>query len=133
MKICRRRLLFQKSAYCVLETAVGCCSTAYAVLTGNIVTYYILDTVAFAVITRNICCGGIKLRTLRYNTEEEREHFDNNNNSVSSAATIIGSVIAVFLDLDFNIMLCVATFGNAIDNIFYIFIYMQTRRERKSL
>jgi hypothetical protein len=82
----------------------------------------------FAIVTRNICCGGVKLRAIRYNSEESREHFDNNNNSVSSFATIVGSIIAMFLDLDFSTMLWIATFGNAIDNIFYIFIFMKTKR-----
>lgn len=117
--------------YCVLETVLGIITTIYAITTGNIIVYYLLDTIVFAVVTRNICCGGVKLRAIRYNTEEKREHFDNNNNSVSSLATILGSIIAMFLNLDFKIMLCIATFGNMIDNIFYIFIFYHTRECRK--
>lgn len=86
-----------------------------------------LDTLVFAIVTRNICCGGVKLRAIRYNTEEKREQFDNNDNSVCSIATIIGSIIAMFLNLDFAAMLCLATFGNAIDNVFYIAIFMKTK------
>ncbi|KAI4445246.1 hypothetical protein C823_007753 [Eubacterium plexicaudatum ASF492] len=117
--------------YCVLETVFGILTTIYAITTRNIVAYYLLDTIVFAVITRNICCGGVKLRAIRYNSEEKREHFDNNNNSVSSLATILGSVIAMFLNLNFEIMLCVATFGNMIDNLFYIFIFYHTKECRK--
>lgn len=117
--------------YCVLETVLGIITTIYAIATGNIIAYYLLDTIVFAVVTRNICCGGVKLRAIRYNTEEKREHFDNNNNSVSSFATILGSVIAMFLNLDFKIMLCIATFGNMIDNVFYIFIFYHTKECRK--
>lgn len=113
--------------FCVLETLLGIMTTIYAIITHNIVVYYLLDTIVFAIITRNICCGGIKLRAIRYNSEEKREHFDNNNNSVYSVATIIGSIIAMFLNLNFTIMLCLATFGNIIDNIFYIFIFIKTR------
>lgn len=114
--------------YCVLETILGIITTIYAMITGNIIAYYLLDTIVFAVVTRNICCGGVKLRAIRYNTEEKREHFDNNNNSVSSLATILGSIIAMFLNLDFKIMLCLATFGNMIDNLFYIFIFYHTNK-----
>lgn len=117
--------------YCVLETVLGIITTIYAITTENIIAYYLLDTIVFAVVTRNICCGGVKLRAIRYNSEEKREHFDNNNNSVSSLATILGSIIAMFLNLDFKIMLCIATFGNMIDNVFYIFIFYHTREYRK--
>lgn len=112
--------------FCVFETILGIGSTVWAICTQNIASYYIIDTLIFAIVTRNICCGGVKLRTLRYNSEVKREHFDNNNNSASAIATIIGSIVAMVLKLDFNIMLCIATFGNAIDNIFYIFIYKST-------
>lgn len=117
--------------YCVLETVLGILTTTFAIITHNIVAYYLLDTFVFAIVTRNICCGGIKLRAIRYQTEEKREHFDNNNNSVSSLATIIGSVIAMFLKLNFATMLCLATFGNMIDNVFYIFIFIKTKQKRK--
>lgn len=69
------------------------------------------------------------MRTIRYDSEEKREHFDNNNNSVASATTILGSLIAMILKLDFSIMLCLATFGNSIDNIFYVIIYFQTKND----
>lgn len=119
--------------FCVFETVLGIGSTAWAIYTQNIASYYIIDTLIFAIVTRNICCGGVKLRTLRYNSEVTREHFDNNNNSACAIATIIGSLIAMSLKLDFNIMLCIATFGNAIDNIFYIFIYKSTTMDRSNV
>jgi hypothetical protein len=114
-------------AYCVFETILSIGSTILATTTHNIVAYYIVDTLIFAIVTRNICCGGVKLKAIRYNSEAEREHFDNNNNSVSAIATILGSVIAILLDLDFSIMLWLATIGNAIDNIFYLFIFKNTQ------
>lgn len=114
--------------YCVLETLLGIATALFAITTRNIVAYYMLDTIVFAVVTRNICCGGVKLRAIRYNSEEKREHFDNNDNSIASFATILGSIIAMFLNLNFETMICIAIFGNAIDNIFYIFIFYSTRK-----
>lgn len=114
---------------CVAETLLGICSTVFAICTKNIAAYYMIDTLIFAVVTRNICCGGVKLRALRYKTEEERERFDNNDNSAYAVATIIGSLVSMSLDLSFDVMLCIATFGNAIDNIFYILIYRNTTKE----
>ena len=120
--------LFQKfTLFCVLETVTGIITTVYALLSDNIVVYYILDTFVFALITRNIICGGNRLRSERYRQESERERFDNNNLSASAVATIIGSCVAMVLDLDFGVMLCIATFGNALDNILYIQIYFQQK------
>lgn len=117
--------------FCVCETALGIGSTIWATATHNIMAYYIVDTFIFAIVTRNIICGGVKLKAIRYNSEEKREHFDNNNNSASAVATIIGSIIAMLLNLDFSIMLWIATFGNAIDNIFYLFIFRNTQSQKK--
>lgn len=114
-------------AFCILETLLSVGSATFAISTNNIVVYYIIDTLIFSTITRNICCGGVKLRAIRYTSEELREHFDNNNNSASAIATIIGSILAMQLHLDFKVMLCIATFGNAIDNIFYIEIFRSTK------
>lgn len=118
-------------AICVTETILGVLSSLWATITGNVLAYYVIDTLIFAIVTRNICCGGVKLRAIRYKTETEREHFDNNNNSANAIATIIGSVIAMVLELDFVAMLWLATIGNAVDNVFYIFIYRNTLRNNK--
>lgn len=108
---------------CIAETLLGICSSLIATLTGNIIAYYIIDTLIFSIVTRNIICGGNKLRAMRYRSEADREHFDNNNLSANATATIIGSVVAMVLKLDFIKMLWIATLGNAVDNIFYIAIY----------
>ena len=117
--------------FCVIESLLSIFSTIWAVTTNNIISYYMIDTFIFAIVTRNICCGGVKLRAIRYNSETERERFDNNNNSASAIATIIGSIIAMMLNLDFTVMLWLATLGNTIDNLFYIAIFksVQTKRE----
>lgn len=114
--------------FCILETALSIGSAIWAIMSGDIIAYYIVDTLIFAIVTRNICCGGVKLRAIRYRTEKEREHFDNNNNSMSAIATIIGSFIAMILELDFNMMLILATIGNSIDNIFYICIFYNQKK-----
>lgn len=116
--------------FCILETVLSILLTVWATTTQNIIAYYIIDTLIFAIVTRNICCGGVKLRAIRYNTEIEREHFDNNNNSASAIATILGSIIAMMLDLDFSIMLWISTIGGAIDNMFYFVIFENTKNKK---
>lgn len=116
--------------YCVFETLCSIGSAIWATTSHNIMSYYIIDTLIFSIITRNIICGGVKLRAMRYPSEDLREKFDNNNNSASAVATIIGSCIAMVLDLNFDMMLWIATVGNAIDNMFYICIYNSNRMKR---
>lgn len=125
---CSDKIFKHYPAICIAETILSILSTTWAAITQNLVAYYIIDTLIFAVVTRNICCGGVKLRAIRYKTETEREHFDNNNNSASAIATIIGSVLAIVFNLDFITMLWLSTLGNAVDNIFYIFIYKNQRK-----
>lgn len=115
-------------AICIAETLLGVGSSLLATFTSNVLVYYVLDTLIFAIVTRNIICGGVKLKAMRYKNEKERERFDNNNNSMSAIATIIGSIAAMILDLDFITMLWIATIGNAVDNVFYVFIYQKTKR-----
>lgn len=118
--------------FCVLESILGVFTSVFAITTHNLAVYYMVDTIIFAVVTRNICCGGVKLRALRYNSEEKREKYDNNNNSLAALATIIGSTISIFLNLNFEIMLCIATVGNMVDNIFYIFIYYNEKKNKEA-
>lgn len=124
-----KRLFNFYPALCIIEGILSIGSTIFAITTHNIVAYYIIDTLIFSIVTRNICCGGIKLRAMRYNTEEQRERYDNNNNSANAIGTIVGSCLAMILDLNFEAMLIVATIGNTVDNIFYICIYFKERKK----
>ena len=114
-----------------MEVILNFSVAIWVIMTQNIIAYYILDTIILSVVTRNIVCGNIKLKSLRYNTEKDRQKFDNNNNSASSIATIIGSCVAMFINLDFNTMLIIATIGNSIDNIISIVVFMQMKRKSK--
>lgn len=124
-----KRLFNFYPALCIIEGILSIGSTIFAITTHNIVAYYVIDTLIFSIVTRNICCGGIKLRAMRYNTEEQRERYDNNNNSANAIGTIVGSCLAMILDLNFETMLIVATIGNTVDNIFYICIYFKERKK----
>lgn len=100
------------------------------IINENLLLCYILRVIECAIITRNISCGVIKIKAMRYDNQEKRERFDTNMKSVSALATIIGSCIAMILNLDFNIMLCISVFGNAIYNILCIAIYYKTIRSK---
>lgn len=115
---------------CFWETALTVGTAIGVSLTRDWLAYYIADTWVFCLVSRNIICGSIRLKTLRYN-EEARERFDNDQNIASAAATLIGSVVAIVLDLDMRTMIWVATAGNMLDNIIYSLVYIQTRGNRE--
>lgn len=118
--------------YCISETILSIILAVWTTISNNIIGYYLFCTLIVAVVTRNISCGGIRLRAMRYATERERECFDNNDNSVYAISTIIGSVIAMALNLDFNTMLWIATIGGAIDNMFFLGIFYSEMRRHKT-
>lgn len=120
-------------ALCALETVCTLIVTTYiSISKASITSYYILDTLIFVIVTRNIICGGSRLKALKYSTPSKREKFDNNNNSYASLATIIGASISIALKMDFTTMLWVAAFGGCIDNVLYMIIYKNLVRRDKS-
>lgn len=112
--------------FCVLECVTTIATTTYCLLSKDLISYYIIDTVAFAVMTRNVICGGRRLRALRYKDEESRVKYENDNSTVASIATLVGSGISMLIGLPFEVMIIIATIGNCIDNVFYIKIFMET-------
>lgn len=113
--------------FCLCEIMLTFSLTFYVIATNDIRAYYIADTLIFAIISRNIICGSNKLKTLIY-CEEERAKYDNNESSCYAIATIIGSLISMIVSSGFIFMLWIATIGNAIDNIFYLYTYNNTKR-----
>lgn len=114
--------------FCTLETASYILIVTYAIRTGNLYGYYMLDTFDFAIITNNIIRGGTKLKAILYNTEKKRERFDNNNCIASSLATLLGSGISLILRLDINALLIISAVGGCIDNVIYMGIFTKNRR-----
>jgi hypothetical protein len=90
--------------------------------------YFILNIIIFSVITKNLCCGGTKIRAKVNPTEKEREQYDNNSSIVNSVATLIGAGTAIVFDFDLKLLFVLAFCGNVIDNIFYLYIYNKIRR-----
>lgn len=120
-------------ALCALEMVCTLIVTIYiSTSKASITSFYILDTLIFVIVTRNIICGGSRLKALKYSTPSKREKFDNNNSSYASLATIIGASISIALRMDFITMLWIAAFGNCIDNVLYMIIYKNLVRGDKN-
>jgi hypothetical protein len=92
--------------------------------------YYIADCLICAIVTRQLYCGCIKLKTLRYKKEKEREQYDNTKNIAVALATLIGSGIAVILKLPIELMIIISFIGTVIDNGLYLIIYYKALNQK---
>lgn len=114
---------------CFYGIMLGIEVIVYAILTilflTNVATpamYYMGDAILSAVITRNIICGGTRLKALRYEGEE-REEYDNKNSYYSYITSIIGFAISSFIVFSTPVGFILMFVGIAIDNIFYYYVF----------
>ena len=127
-----KKLFYFYPHFCVIESILNIAVVIYFAMTWNVIAFYLLRDINFAFVTRHIISGGIRLRAIRYTTEDARSEYDNNDNSIYSIATIIGSVIALKLDLPIMVMIIISAIGNTLDNVFYIGIYYSEMKKRKT-
>lgn len=85
--------------------------------------YFVLNILIYVIITKNITCGGIKMRAKVHPDEASRERYDNNSNSVYAIATILGTLLIVVVPINLKGLFILALIGNTIDNFFYLYIY----------
>lgn len=95
---------------------------------GDLSFYFLLNILIYSLITRNLACGGTKMRAKVNPTEKLRERYDNNNQIVSATATLLGAGFAIICPLDLQILFIFALIGNIVDNFFYLYIYNQIKR-----
>ena len=100
-------------------------------ITGNLNVYFLMNVIIYALITRNLACGGTKMRAKVNPSEKSRERFDNNNNVVVSVATLIGAGVAIAFPIPLKIMFILALIGNCVDNVIYLYIYRKLLRKGK--
>ncbi len=84
--------------------------------------YYAIDTFLFCMVTKNIMCGGNKLRSKAYK-DENREKYDNTVQIVAAVATLCGASIAIALDIKIQVAFILSWIGIAVDNVFYWMAY----------
>lgn len=115
--------LYKTYGYLLTTEGVLYILIGFLVVIGAIIpkTYYILDTLLFAIISKNVICGNNKLLAFRY--KENREQFDNNSNIVGNASSLIGFTLNFILSLSVNVAFILITIGIVFDNIFYYQVY----------
>lgn len=96
---------------------------ADVIIRGDLKFYFLLNVIIFAVITKNLSCGGIRMRAKVNPTEKQREAYDNNSNTVYALSTLAGTVIATITLPKINTLFFLALIGNTIDNFLYLYIY----------
>lgn len=112
-------ILIESIAYLVLT--IGAISTTLSPL-----YYYTIDFILFGFISRNVICGANKLRAFIYNGET-REKYDNTISIASAIATLIGSFIAIIINIPIEVAFAISWIGLVIDNIFYWIAYNKTK------
>lgn len=100
---------------------------ADVIIRGNLKFYFLLNVIIFAVITKNLSCGGIRMRAKVNPTEKQREAYDNNSNTVYALSTLAGTVIATIALPKINTLFFLALIGNTIDNLLYLNIYQKIK------
>ena len=105
------------------ETVADIVLFTHVLITGNLKVYYIFNVLIYAIITRNMANGGIKLRAKVHPDERSRERYDNNCNIVNSFATLLGATISIAISIDTKVLFMFALIGNTFDNFCYYYIY----------
>ena len=93
--------------------------------------YFLLNVLIYAIITRNMACGGTKMRAKVHPDEKLREQYDNNINIVCSVATVLGASVALFYQIPLKGLFILAFTGNIIDNVIYLIIFKELNHEYK--
>ena len=86
--------------------------------------YYLLDGLLFAILTRNIICGGNKMKANRY-IKDNMEHFTNNSIIYSNIASLIGYTVGSLINIDVKLSFFIMFLGVSVDNLFYYIAYRQ--------
>ncbi len=111
-----------------IETVADIILFTHVLITDNLKFYFIFNVLIYAIITRNMANGGIRLRAKVHPDEKTRERYDNNCNIVNSVATLIGASVSIILSIDIEVLFIFALIGNIFDNFCYYYIYKRVSK-----
>ena len=101
---------------------------AHVLITGDLKFYFVLNVIIYSVITKNLSCGGVKMRAKVNPTDKERERYDNNQNTCNAIASLLGATLAILTQPSLHTLFILALIAGIIDNFFYFFIYECIRK-----
>ena len=114
--------------FCSIEPIVYILLFIYIMIDDNLAVYFIIDCFIASSVTKNISCGLTKIKSIRYNTSNKRERYDNNYNIIYSISSLLGVILFTIFKFNFTTMLIISIIANILDNITYIIIYIKMRR-----
>ena len=91
--------------------------------------YYIIDTLLYAFLTRNLCCGNIKLKVKRYCKENDRAEYDNNSVIVANFSSLLGFILSYFISIPIKLGFIFITIGIIFDNFIYYYVYKKIKQK----
>lgn len=112
----------------VVEIIADAFLFADVIIRNDLKFYFLLNVIIYSIITRNLSCGGVKMRAMVNPTEKLRERYDNNNNIIASVSTILGASLALLIHCNITTLFIFAVIGNTVDNFFYLYIYNRLQR-----
>lgn len=112
----------------IAETLLDVILFADVMIRNDLKFYFLFNIIIYALVTRNMACGGTKMRAIVNPTERDRERYDNNSNIVISVATLIGTAAAFIYMPDFKILCIFALIGNVSDNVLFWYIYHKIKK-----
>ena len=124
------KLFRHYTKFILLEIVADTFLFADVIIRCDLKFYFLLNVIIYTIITKNLSCGGIKMRAKVNPTDELRERYDNNSNSICAIATIAGTVIAVLSHASLETLFVLALIGNVVDNFFYLYIYKQCMKKQ---
>lgn len=77
------RLFKHYRLFLILEVIADLILFTDVLIRNDLKFYFLLNIIIYSVITKNLCCGGVKIRAIVNPTEKEREQYDNNSNKTS--------------------------------------------------
>ena len=99
----------------------------------DLLGYYIIDTIAFSIITQNILCGSRRLKALKYNNENLRTKFDNDCQIAINIACMVGFGISSIIEFSFNQAFVMNLIAIISDNIFYYSVWKENIKELRKV
>ena len=114
--------------FLILEVIADVILFADVLIRNDLRFYFVLNILIYAIITKNLSCGGVRMRAKVNPTEELREHYDNNSNSISAISTLLGTAVVLIIPIKLNTLFILALIGNTADNFFYLYIYKRIKK-----
>jgi hypothetical protein len=117
--------------FLIAEAILYVIAVIIATIYNNLIGFYILDTLIFSAISKNILIGGNTLKAIKYSNKESRNRYDNDIQIYSSIATLLGSSICIIINIPLVISFIFMFLGITLDNIYFGIEYLKIKNKKE--